>query len=129
MKKILIILFIVAIIAVATIPMWTTMMAEKAFEKPTRSDSPEMVNNAIKLKMYFYMYAESQKIAEKAIIYFPESSYFPNYIYSAALCAERDKNINAAIHWYEYFIDKYPKHTWIDQAKNNLIRLNALHKI
>jgi tetratricopeptide (TPR) repeat protein len=128
LKKILILIVILVIIAAATIPMWTTIIADKAFEKPTLKDSPEMAEKAIRLKMYFYLYNDALKIAEKAIVYFPESTHFPSYIYSAAICAEKTNNIDAAIHWYGYFVEKFPQHTWTQQAQNNYNKLKALHK-
>ena len=49
-KKILILLLISGIVGIATIPLWTTKMADKAFEKPTK-ESPEIIKQALLVKM------------------------------------------------------------------------------
>jgi hypothetical protein len=108
--------------------MWTSYIADNAFKKHNLSDSPEMINRAIKLKMYFYMYPDARKIAEKGIIYFPESQFMPNYIYSAGVCAEKEKNMDVAIYWYEYFLERFPKHSWAGIAQNNLSKLKGIYK-
>ncbi|HPN84723.1 MAG TPA: hypothetical protein PK821_05230 [Victivallales bacterium] len=127
-KKLIILVFVAGAVAVASIPMWTSFIADNAFKKHELSDSPEMIDKAIRLKMYFYLYADARKIAEKAIIYFPESKFAPGYIYSAGMCAEKEKNVDAAIYWYEYFIQRYPNHSWASATKNNLNKLKGIYK-
>ncbi len=128
LKKLFILVFIVAIVGVASIPMWTSYVADSAFAKPDLPDAPEMADKAIRLKMYFYMYADARRIAEKAIIYFPESQFAPGYIYSAGLCAEKEKETDAAIHWYQCFLERYPKHSWAANTTNALEKLKGIHK-
>lgn len=128
LKKILILVVVLAIVAVASIPMWTSYIADSAFKKPELPDSPEMVDKAIQLKMYFYMYSDARKIAEKAIIYFPESSFAPGYVYKAGLCAEKDKEYEAAIIWYQKFLERYPKHSWATPTQNSLNKLKEMYK-
>ncbi len=117
-----------AVIAFASIPMWTSYIADSAFKKPELPDAPEMIDKAIRLKMYFYMYSDARKIAEKAVIYFPESTFTPGYMYSAGLCAEKEKNYDAAIIWYEKFLERYPKHSWAGATKNALEKLKGIYK-
>ncbi len=127
-KKLLILVFILGIVALASIPMWTSYIADSAFKKPDLPDAPEMVDKAIRLKMYFYMYSDARKIAEKGIIYFPESSFAPGYMYNAGLCAEKDKDYDAAIIWYEKFLQRYPKHNWAAATQNALEKIKGIHK-
>ncbi|MFA6568629.1 MAG: hypothetical protein WCS96_10480 [Victivallales bacterium] len=126
-KKLFIVLVIGAIMAIATIPMWTDKMAEDAFRNPERQLSSENVKKAIQTRMYIYMYPDARRLSEKAIIYFPESKNLPYFIYTAAMSSEKSNEYAAAIHWYGYFIDLFPGHEWISQAKNNHIRLKAMH--
>jgi len=126
-KKLLIFLVVIAVMAMATIPVWTAKTAEEAFKNPEKPLSSETVKKAIQTRMYIYMYSDARKLAEKAIIYFPESKDLPYFIYVAAMSAERSKEYMAAIHWYGYFIDLFPNHEWISLAKNNYTRLKAEH--
>jgi len=128
LKKLFILIIILVIVALASIPMWTSYIADSAFKKPELPDAPEMVDKAIRLKMYFYMYSDARKIAEKAVIYFPESQFAPGYMYSAGLCAEKEKNYDAAIIWYEKFLERYPKHSWTGATKNALEKLKGIYK-
>ena len=95
-KKLLILVFVLVIVGMACIPLWTTMMAEKAFENPTQKMSPEAVRDSIKVKMYIYLFEDARKISEKAVIYFPESPEMPFFIYNAAICSDKIGNKDAA---------------------------------
>ena len=126
-KKLLIILIIGGIIGISTIPMWTAKMADDAFANPEFANSPEKVMTALKVRMYIYMYPDARQIAEKAVLYFPESKEFPYFIYTAALSSEKSNNPSAAIYWYGYFLEIFPKHEWSTQAQNNLAKLKAMN--
>ena len=119
-KKLLILVFVLVIVGMACIPLWTTMMAEKAFENPTQKMSPEAVRDSIKVKMYIYLFEDARKISEKAVIYFPESPEMPFFIYNAAICSDKIGNKDAAIYWYGRFLEDYPKHEWANQAQKAL---------
>ncbi len=125
MKKLFLILAIVAIMFIAAIPMWTDKMAEDAFKNPERQISSENVKQAIQTRMYIYMYPDARKLAEKAILYFPESKNLPYFIYTAAMSSEKSNEYMAAIHWYGYFIELFPSHEWTAQVKNSLARLKS----
>ncbi len=127
LKKLFVILVIGGIIGISTIPMWTAKMTDDAFANPGFSNSPEKVMTALKVRMYIYMYPDARKIAEKAVLYFPESREFPYFIYTAALSSEKSNNAQAAIHWYGYFLEQFPKHEWANQAQNNLTKLKAMN--
>lgn len=127
-KKIIIIIIVIAVLALASIPMWTTKMAEEAFKNPSVPISSAAVQKAVKLKMYMYMYSDARKYAEKAIILFPESEYLHYFIYSAALCADKENNPDAAIYWYDRFIELFPNHDWTQQARNNRNKLKAMQE-
>ena len=127
MKKLFIILAVVAVMGIAAIPMWTDKMAEDAFKNPDRQISPENVKQAIQTRMYIYMYPDARKLAEKAIIYFPESKDLPYFIYIAAMSSEKSNEYKAAIHWYKYFIDLFPAHEWTVQAKSKYDNLKAMY--
>jgi hypothetical protein len=126
-KKLFIIFVIGAIMAIATIPMWTDKMAEDGFKDPDKQISSENVKKAIQARMYFYMYPDARRLSEKAVIYFPESKNFPYFIYVAAMSSEKSNEYAAAIHWYGYFIDLFPSHEWTSQAKNNYNKLKAMY--
>jgi len=127
-KKLFIVLLVAAAVAVCCIPYWASTMAEKAFANPNDPMSPEMVNKAINIKKMTYFFGEARLIAEKATIYFPDSKYMPDYMYSAAMCAEQDKRPDVAIIWYQRFVDKYPSHAWTDQAKRKLEVLKGMNE-
>ncbi len=126
-KKLFIILVIVAVMVIATIPLWTDKMAEDAFRNPEMQISPENVKRAIQTRMYIYMYPDARKLAEKAIIYFPESKNLPYFIYIAGMSSEKSNEHMAAIHWYGYFIELFPSHEWTAQVKNNYNKLKAMY--
>jgi hypothetical protein len=126
-KKLFIVLAIGSIMGVATIPMWTDKMAEDAFKNPEKKISPENVQKAIQIRMYIYMYPDARKLSEKAVLYFPESKNLPYFIYTAAMSSEKSNEHLAAIHWFGYFVELFPKHEWFSQAKNNYEKLSALY--
>ncbi|HCE43823.1 MAG TPA: hypothetical protein DET40_09775 [Lentisphaeria bacterium] len=128
-KKLIVVLIIGAIIGISTIPMWTAKMADDAFANPNLPNSPQKIEDALKVRMYVYMYPEARKIAEKAVLYFPEAKELPYFIYTAALSSEKAGNPLAAIYWYGYFIELFPKHELASQAQNNYNKLKALHTI
>lgn len=119
-KKLLILVFVLAFVGMACFPLWTTMMADKAFENPSKKISPEAVKKSITAKMYIYLFEDARKTAEKAIIYFPESQEMPFFMYNAAICSDRTGNKEAAIYWYGRFLEKYPKNEWTSQAQKAL---------
>lgn len=127
-KKLFIALVIVSVMAIAIIPMWTDKMAEDAFKSPEKYISPENVKKAIQTRMYIYMYPDARKLAEKAIIYFPESKELPYFIYIAARSSEKSNEFKAAIHWYGYFVDLFPNHEWASLAKSRYNGLKATYK-
>jgi hypothetical protein len=126
-KKLFIMLVVGAIMAISIIPMWTAKMAEDAFKNPERQISPENVKQAIQTRMYVYMYRDARKLAEKAVLYFPESKNLPYFIYTAAMSSEKSNAHLAAIHWYGYFIDLFPDHEWIAPVKNNYNKLKTTY--
>lgn len=125
-KKLLVLIVVVGFVGVACFPMWTSRMADEAFENPTAPISPEAVRKAIKAKMYIYLFEDAKQTAEKAIIYFPESKEMPFFIYNAAICSDKSGNKDAAIYWYQRFIENYPKHEWTDQARRALEILRGM---
>jgi outer membrane protein assembly factor BamD (BamD/ComL family) len=126
-KKLFLIFVVVAIMAIAAIPMWTDKMAEDAFKNPEKQISSENVKQAIQTRMYIYMYPDAKKLAEKAIIYFPESKNLPYFVYIAARSSEKSNEYMAAIHWYGYFIELFPSHEWTAQVKNSYTKLKAMY--
>jgi hypothetical protein len=124
-KKLFIIFVVGAVMAFAVIPLITDKMAENAFKEPEKQISPENVKKAIQTRMYIYMYPDARKLAEKAILYFPESKELPYFIYVAAMSSEKSNEHMAAIHWYGYFIDLFPSHEWTALAKSKYDSLKA----
>ncbi|GEM_PF-2418489 len=126
-KKLLILLFVVLIVGFALIPPWTTKMAEDAFKDPDNKLSPAKVKKALKVKMYLYMFPEARKMSEKAVIYFPESEEFAYFIYTAALSSEKSNAPLAAMYWYNFFVQMYPKHELTAQAQSSYEKLKGIH--
>ena len=125
MKKIIIIVIILAAVVVGFIPVLTSMMASKAFEEPDSASAQDTLLTAISWKMRLYQYTEARRIAEKAIIWFPESPNIDSFIYKAASCAERDGVDSAAIFWYRRFLQVFPSHPWNENVKARLEKLGA----
>ncbi len=119
-KKLIIVLVVLAFIAMASVPVWTTRVADEAFKNPAQKMSSEAVRKSIKAKMFIYLFEDARKTAEKAVIYFPESGDMPFFIYNAAICSDKVGNKDAAVYWYGRFIEKYPKHEWVNQAARAL---------
>lgn len=124
MKKLLILVLVLAAIAAGFIPVVTTKMADNAFSRPNDASAQESLKEAIFWKMRLYMFTEARRIAERAIVWFPESENIDAYIYCAARCAERDEAPSAAIHWYSRFLELFPDHPW---SKDVRARLSKLH--
>lgn len=125
-KKLFILVVVIAVVGAACFPLWTTMMADKAFENPSKKISPEAVKESIKAKMCIYLFDDARKTAEKAVIYFPESEQMPFFIYNAAICSDKTGNKNAAIYWYGRFLESYPKNEWANQAEKALALLKNM---
>lgn len=125
-KKFLILLLIAGIVAIALIPLWSSKMAENAFENPNRKKSPEIIKKALLVKMRINEHKAARILAEKAILYFPESRELPYFMYNAAICGEQEGKNDVAIFWYDQFIKKYPKHEWTTQAQNKLNKLKGM---
>ncbi len=125
-KKLLILLLVLLFIGMSSIPIWLKKMADDAFANPQRPISSEAVSKAIKAHMYIFLFDDARRIAEKGVIYFPESSDVPFYMYNAAICSEKSGSADAAIYWYNRFIGTYPNHEWKNQAQRNLDRLKHM---
>lgn len=125
-KKILILIFILVIAGVATIPLWTSKMADKAFENLNK-DSPEIIKQALLVKMRMGDYKSGRVLAEKAILYFQESKDLPYFVYNAAICGEQQGKPYVAIYWYNRFVKRFPKHEWNTQAEKKLKILEGMH--
>jgi tetratricopeptide (TPR) repeat protein len=127
LKKIIIITVVLLLVAMAFMPMWTSHLAEQAFANPTLPASQDALKKAVQLKMHMFMFSQARPIAEKAIIIFPESKNLDFYIYSAAICGDKEGKPDVAIYWYDRFVKLFPKHEWTEQARNHLNKLEALH--
>jgi len=125
-KKILIFLGILVIVAIATIPIWTKEMAARAFSHPGKNSTTE-IKEAILVQMRINDYKGARLLAEKAILYFPESKELPYFVYNAAISAEQESQHDVAIYWYQYFIKKFPKHEWKTQAERKLKILQGMY--
>ena len=126
-KKIVIGLVVLILVGMAFLPTITSHMAESAFENPNIPANQKALKKAIQWKMYMFMYGQALPIAERAIILCPESDDLDFYIYSAAICADKERKSDVAIHWYGRFIELFPKeHDWYQQAKNHYNKLKAM---
>ena len=126
-KKLLILIIILVVVALATIPLWTSKIAERAFENPNRKDSPGKVKDAMLVKVRIQRFEQARILAEKGVLYFPHSRELPYFIYNAAKCAEQERRPYVAVYWYDKFLKKYPKHMWSKQAQNSMTKLKELH--
>jgi tetratricopeptide (TPR) repeat protein len=128
MKKFLIFILVLALVALATIPLWTSKVAEDAFKHPNDPKSSEKVKEALLVKIRIQRFKQARRMAEKAILFFPRAKEMPYFLYNAAKCAELEGEYNVAIYWYKKFVRRYPKHIWTQQAKNALNKLVNLHQ-
>jgi len=125
-KKLFILLIIAAIVGVAAYPILSKRQADKAFKDPSKA-KPRKIKEIIMVQKDFQNYKGAGQVAEKAVIYLPESRQIPFFVYNAALCAEKEGNAQSAIYWYKMFIDRFPKHEWFNQASHQLEVLKGLH--
>ena len=126
-KKLVILALAATVIGVATIPLWTSKVADNAFQHPLDPESPGKVKEAMMVKIRLQRYKQARVLAEKAIIYFPDCEEMPYFIYNAARCAEKEKEHQVAMFWYEKFIKRFPDHIWTTQAKNSLNKLKGMY--
>lgn len=128
MKKLFIAIIILVPIGISFLPVIATKMADAAFDKPEDKHSPEALKRALQIDTSMFLHSIARPIAEKAIIYFPESKDMDYFVYTAAICSTRDGKPEAAQYWYQRFVDIYPKHPWTQQARNNLNKLKELNR-
>ena len=128
-KKLFILVLILAVVGLATIPLWTQKMANDAFAHPEKAGSSKRIKEALLVEIRLQRFKKARKLAEKAIIYFPESIEMPYFIYNAAKSANQEKKPYVAIFWYSYFLKKFPNHQWAQQAKNTVNKLKEMHGI
>lgn len=128
-KKLVIIILIITVVALATIPLWTSNRADGAFANPNRKGSPGIVKDAMLVNIRIHRYEQARILAEKGVLYFPHSRELPYFIYNAGKCAEQERRPYVAVYWYDQFLKKYPKHMWSKQAQNSMTKLKELHTI
>ncbi len=125
-KKFILLFLVLVVVALATIPAWSSYMAKKAFENHEDPRSPMVVQKAVKIKLATLSYKEGRVLCEKAVIYFPESKELAYFMYSAAVCAKKEGLPGVACYWYGRFIRSFPEHQWVQEAKNNYNKLKDL---
>ena len=128
-KKLFILLIILAVAAAATYPFWTKKMADDAFTHPEKTGSSQRIKDALLMEIRLQRFKAARQLAEKGIIYFPGSPEMPYFVYNAAKSADQEKKPYVAIFWYNYFLKKFPKHQWAPQAKNTMNKLKEIHGI
>ncbi len=127
LKKLFVAALVVGAIGVATIPLWTSRIADKAFDRPLDPESPEKVKEAILVKLRLQRYKQARILAERAVIIFPGAPQMPYFLYHAAKCAEQEREHQVAIYWYDRFVKEYPDHMWTTQATNALNKLKGMY--
>ncbi len=129
MKKIIILIVILAFAAVVSVPFWSGKVAEKAFENIEDPRAPVVAVKAIKMKMRIDDFASAQSYAERAYIYFSDKTdNMPFFIYNAAVSAKKLNKPELAIFWYDRFLKECPRHEWEDQAKIDMQKLKEMHE-
>ena len=126
-KKLFILVLILAVVGAATFPLWTQKMADDAFAHPEKAGSSQRIKDALLLDIRLQRFKKARILAEKAIIYFPDSPEMPYFVYNAAKSADQERKPYVAIFWYNYFLKKFPKHQWAQQATNTLNKLKEMH--
>ncbi len=127
-KKTLVFLFVVAVVGVACLPWWTTHMADTVFQDFKDPMATKKIAKAMEWKMRLQMHSQAREIAEKAILYFPESDMFPWFIQKAAVCADKERKPRIALRWYRRFVEQFPKHEFAAEAKAKIERLRAVNE-
>lgn len=127
-RRALVLAAIIAIIGLATLPIWTGKLGQSALAHPKSPGSPAVVKRAIRVKMAIFMYDDALSFSEKALEVFPNSSERPYFMYVAALCAEKEEEPERAIQWFSRFVEEFPDHPWTLQAKGRLRKLQAMNE-
>jgi outer membrane protein assembly factor BamD (BamD/ComL family) len=125
MKIILVTILVLIVAALAFVPSATSMLAEDALNHPNDPSREAVLKKAIDWKMNLYMYGDARKIAERGIIWFPESPHIDSYLFAAAYSAEKEKLPSVAMHWYTRFLELFPEHPWRAQVEERLKNLLA----
>ena len=126
-KKLIILVIILAIGGVVFMPEITSFSAKKAFEAENidKPWAPETVYKAAKINMRFWRYRTARTLLEKGIDTFPTEAWVGDAHYQIGLCYEKIGDPTKAIEWYELFTQKYPNHEWQGQAKKRIVNIQA----
>ncbi len=101
--------------------------AKKALKKENKFKpwAPMTAYRAAKINMKFWRYEASNEILMKTVKTFPEENWISDAYYKMAFCYEKSGKLRVAVNYYKFFIKKYPKHVWKDQAAKRATNIEA----
>lgn len=73
-------------------------------------------------------YKEAEKGYQEFMKKHPDSLLIETALYYTARCYTEDKNYNQAISYYKQLLIKYKKGFWVDSAKEEIVKIQAIQK-
>lgn len=127
-RRFLVILLVLVVILIALLPLWTSKMAEEAFQNSDQPWADDAVRRAAQIKFFIFMYDDALDFCVRGVETFPNSCHRPFFAYTAGLASEKEKTPEQAIKWFAYFVKEFPRHPWASQAKGHLRKLEAMNQ-
>lgn len=124
MKKVLVLLAVLALFVVALIPA-ADWLVQKGLENPGKGWAADAIFTGARLQMLRHRYDDSHAALTQAVKLYPESKRVDATLYRLALCSENLDILPRAIAEYQDFLQRAPKHRWVPQARRRLELLQA----
>ncbi|OGV71369.1 MAG: hypothetical protein A3K19_01390 [Lentisphaerae bacterium RIFOXYB12_FULL_65_16] len=123
--KILIAILVALVAMVICIMPITKLMVQQGIKNKDKEWAPGVVYQAGRIRMRLQQYRSSGQILEKALEVFPKYKDAENAHFWIAICYEKTKRPDEAMKWYKKFVEKYPNHMWVDQAKRRMAMIEG----
>ena len=124
MKKILIVLVVLALCVAALIPA-ADWLVKQGLENPRKGWSADAIFAGARLQMLQQRYDDAHDALAMAVKLYPESRRVDAARYRLALCSENLDILPRAIAEYQAFLQRAPDHRWGPQARRRLDLLQA----
>lgn len=124
-KKLGIVILVIVFVLGSLSPA-ASYMVKQGFKQPTKPWAENTVIRGARIHMLMMNYSTARPTFEQALGVFPRSVKRPDIIYWVAFCYEKEENYKSCKEWYHAFINAYPQHRWIDQAKRRLAQVEAI---
>lgn len=124
MKKAFVIIILVIFVGGSLLPI-SRYMVKIGFEKYRKPWAAGVVVTGARMQMYMMRYAEARPTFDRALTVFPAYPRRDRLVFNIAFCFEKEGNDKEAIEWYSRFVSTWPKHPWVDQARDRANDLEA----